>query len=151
MCNAQRGLKKRKKRRKLLVRKDLFCVIFNHGGWFIELPRWLSGLEPVCQCGKLRSNPWVRKSLWRRKQQPSSVFLPGKTHGQRKTHGGLQPMGLKRVWHNLMTMTIIKGDNDSLTWKILPNGLKHLGRPTVYFQMVISKINHTAQHSKKCF
>ena len=38
MCNAQRGLKKRKKRRKLLVRKDLFCVIFNHGGDSLSFP-----------------------------------------------------------------------------------------------------------------
>ena len=26
-------------------------------------------------------NPWVRKILWRRKQQPTPVFLPGKPHG----------------------------------------------------------------------
>ena len=28
-------------------------------------------------------NPWVRKSPWRRKWQPTPVFLPGETHGQR--------------------------------------------------------------------
>ena len=27
-----------------------------------------------------RSNPWVRKILWRRKWQPTAVFLPGKFH-----------------------------------------------------------------------
>ena len=26
---------------------------------------------------------WVRKNPWRRKWQPTPVFLPGKTHGQR--------------------------------------------------------------------
>ena len=30
-------------------------------------------------------DPWVKKSSWRRKWQPTSVFLPGKFHGQ----GGL--------------------------------------------------------------
>ena len=28
-------------------------------------------------------NPWVRKILWRRKWQPTPVFLPGEFHGQR--------------------------------------------------------------------
>ena len=30
-----------------------------------------------------RFNPWVRKIPWRRKWQPTPVFLPGKFHGQR--------------------------------------------------------------------
>ena len=28
-------------------------------------------------------SPWVRKILWRRKWQPTPVFLPGESHGQR--------------------------------------------------------------------
>ena len=28
-------------------------------------------------------DPWVGKSSWRRKWQPTLVFLPGKPHGQR--------------------------------------------------------------------
>ena len=28
-------------------------------------------------------DPWVRKILWRRKWQPTLVFLPGESHGQR--------------------------------------------------------------------
>ena len=48
-----------------------------------RLPRWLSGKESVCQCRRPRFNPWVRKIPWRRKWQPISVFLPGKSHGQR--------------------------------------------------------------------
>ena len=33
--------------------------------------------------GDSRFNPWVRKIPWRRKWQPTTVFLPGKAHGQR--------------------------------------------------------------------
>ena len=37
-------------------------------------------------------DPWVGKILWRRKWQPTPVFLPGKFHGQRilvgYVHGG---------------------------------------------------------------
>ena len=29
------------------------------------------------------SNPWVGKTPWRREWQPTPVFLPGKSHGQR--------------------------------------------------------------------
>ena len=33
--------------------------------------------------GEVRDNPWVRKIPWRRKWQPTVVFLPGESHGQR--------------------------------------------------------------------
>ena len=32
---------------------------------------------------KHRLDPWVGKIPWRRKWQPTPVFLPGKSHGQR--------------------------------------------------------------------
>ena len=32
-------------------------------------------------------DPWVGKIPWRRKQQPTPVFLPGKSHGQRRLEG----------------------------------------------------------------
>ena len=38
------------------------------------------------QCKRRKShgfNPWVRKIPWRRAWQPTPVFLPGKSHGQR--------------------------------------------------------------------
>ena len=61
------------------------------------LPGWHGGKEPACQCRRRRSlrfDPWVGTTLWRRKWQPSPVFLPGKrTEGP----GGLQSMGLQRV------------------------------------------------------
>ena len=36
------------------------------------------------QCKSPSFNPRVRKIHWRRKWQPTPVFLPGKSHGQRK-------------------------------------------------------------------
>ena len=42
----------------------------------------------VClQCEKHRFNPWVRKIPWRRRWQPTPVFLPGKSHGWRSPAG----------------------------------------------------------------
>ena len=46
--------------------------------------------EPACQwrsCRRPRFNPWVRKIPWRRAWQPTPVFLPGESHGQRSLAG----------------------------------------------------------------
>ena len=46
---------------------------------------WLSGEESAYQCRgcrRLRFYPWVGKISWRRKWQPTPVFLPGKSQGQ---------------------------------------------------------------------
>ena len=55
-----------------------------------ELPGWLTGKECACQCRRHRRqrfSPWVRKIPWRRKWQPTPVFLPGKSHGRRSLVG----------------------------------------------------------------
>ena len=39
-------------------------------------------------------NPWVRKNPWRGKWQPAPVFLPGKSHVQRR-QAGYSPWGYK--------------------------------------------------------
>ena len=41
--------------------------------------------------------PWVRKIPWRKKWQPTPVFLPGKSHGQRSL------VDCKKVGHKLET------------------------------------------------
>ena len=45
--------------------------------------RWCSGKKSTCQCRRHRLDPWVGKFPWRRKWQPTPVFLPEKSHGQR--------------------------------------------------------------------
>ena len=41
-------------------------------------------------------DPWVRKIPWRRKWQPTAVFLPGESHGQRSLVG-YSPCGHKEL------------------------------------------------------
>ena len=44
--------------------------------------------QGIClQCRKPGFGPWVRKIPWRREWQPSPVFLPGESHGQRNLVG----------------------------------------------------------------
>ena len=55
-----------------------------------QLDSWgLSGREPARQRRRRTFDPWVRTSPchWRRKRQPTPVFLPGKFHGQRSLAG----------------------------------------------------------------
>ena len=47
------------------------------------LPWWLSGKESAYQCKRHRFNPWVRKIPWRWAWQPTPVFMPRESHGQR--------------------------------------------------------------------
>ena len=47
-------------------------------------------LPTMCQCRRckrLRLSPWVQKIPWRRKWQPTPLFLPGKSQGQRNLMG----------------------------------------------------------------
>ena len=44
---------------------------------------WLSGEESAFQCRGRWLHPWMGKIPWRRKGQPTPVFLPGKSNGQR--------------------------------------------------------------------
>ena len=41
-------------------------------------------------------DPWVGKIPWRRALQPTPVFLPGESHGQRSL-AGYGPWGLKEL------------------------------------------------------
>ena len=80
-------------------------VISNHylrvAGF--RLPSWKGfpggsvDKEITCQCERCRSRGlllWVRKIPWRRKWQPTPVFLPGESHGQRNLVG-YSPWGCK--------------------------------------------------------
>ena len=67
-----------------------FSLTFPPEMRFRGFPSGTSGKELVCQCRrhkKLRFNPWVGKIPWRRKRQPTPVFLPGESHGQRSLVG----------------------------------------------------------------
>ena len=62
-----------------------------------------SVVETCQQCRRhkrCRLDPWVGQIPWRKKWQPTPVFLPGKFHGQGSLEGSL---GLQRVGHEWAT------------------------------------------------
>ena len=63
-------------------------------------------------------NPWVRKIPWKRKWQPSPIFLPGKSHRQRSLVG-YSPKGCKELdMAEWLSMDVIAF---SEFWVLLPN------------------------------
>ena len=64
-------------------------------GWnfTIKIPLlWLQHYQLICdafflQNAKMRTKKKKHKKTWRRKWQPTAVFLPGKVHGQRSLVG----------------------------------------------------------------
>ena len=65
-------------------------------------PRWHSGKESNCRCKRRGFNPWVRKIPWRIQWQPTPVFLPRESHGQRSL-ASYSPWCRKRIGYDLAT------------------------------------------------
>ena len=93
-------------------------------------PDGTSGKESTCQCrGHKRHgfDPWVGKIPWRRAWQPTSVYLPGESHGQRSL-AGCSPWGLKE-----------SDTNEATEHAHMHVGLKRGARPTVKGKTLLSK------------
>ena len=63
------------------------CLFPNYKVLHKGFPGGTSSKEPACQCKRYKIcelDPWVRKSWWKRAWQPTPVFLPGNSHGQRR-------------------------------------------------------------------
>ena len=77
---------------------------------WMGFPGGASGKEPACQGRRLKRwgcDPWIRKIPWRRKWQPTPVFLPGEFHGQRglvgyRTWGCKELDATEVTWHTSM-------------------------------------------------
>ena len=69
------------------------------------LPRGRSGKESACQCKRHRFDPCVGKVPWRRKWQPTPVFLPGKFHVQRSLAATVHGVAQSRIGLSMLTCT----------------------------------------------
>ena len=79
-----------------LPRARLVCMMI-----YTVSTRWLRGKESTRQFRgqrRCRVSPWVRRTPWRRKRQPTPIFLTGKSHGERSL-AGYSPWG-RRVGHD---------------------------------------------------
>ena len=72
-------------------------------------PGGAGGTDSACQrrrCRRCGLDPWVRKIPWRRAWQPTPVFMPGESQGQRGLAGYIQYIGLQRVAQDEVTQHI---------------------------------------------
>ena len=68
----------------MFILKKIFSL------FWLQFPGGISGKESICQCRRHKRcgfNTWVMRIPWRRKWQPTPVFLPGESHGQRSLAG----------------------------------------------------------------
>ena len=74
------------------------CVcVYTHMG----VPGGASGKEPTHECKRRRRHrfdPWVGKIPWRRTYQPTPVFLPGESHGQRSLGDTFHSVAKSWTW-----------------------------------------------------
>ena len=87
-----------------------------------------SGKESFCHRRRgmtCRFNPWVEKTPWSRKWQPTTIFLPGKFHGQSNLVGCSCKEGYKEsdmtqparvscqpfLWNSCMSGTMLSIDS----------------------------------------
>ena len=70
--------------------QGLKLEILEHWLECVGFPGGTGGKEHTCQCRRWKRrgfDPWVGKIPWRRAWQPTLVFLPGESHGQRSLVG----------------------------------------------------------------
>ena len=63
-------------------------------GWDFRATLVAQMVKNLPACGRPGFDPWVGKIPWRRKWQPTPVFLPGESHGRRSLVG-YSPWGHK--------------------------------------------------------
>ena len=92
-------------------------------------------------------DPWVKKIPWRRKWQPTAVFLPGKSHGQRNLEATVH--GAAKSWIQLSNSTT----TTNTTWYLsffFPT-TEHLKIVNKYVQFLSSsKIFHLQNAPWQC-
>ena len=71
-----------------MTKNRILFEIYENGDFYRDGDA--SGKELACQCRGLKRlgfNACVGKISWRRAWQPTPVFLPGESHGQRSPAG----------------------------------------------------------------
>ena len=75
---------------------EKLLAVINQVCYAVGIPGGASDKEPACQRRRWNRhgfNSWDETIPWRRTKQPTPVFLPGESHGQRSLEG-YSPRGL---------------------------------------------------------
>ena len=91
------SLKKKKSKAMTIHLLLLVCTRFQYWGF----PGGASGKEPSCQCRRCKRcklDFWVGMIPWRRRWQPTLVFLPGESHGQGVLGATVHGVTKSQIW-----------------------------------------------------
>ena len=92
--------------------------------------------NPAFQCRRHKRpwfDPWVGKISWRREWQPTPVFLPGESHGQRSLVG-YSPWGSKEPDTIERAYTWFRGEVNTLKLDLRSDWIWTLGNQWMYHQ-----------------
>ena len=80
--------------------------------WYFDFPGGSDGKSICLQFRRPEFIPWIGKIPWRRIWQPTLVFLPGKSRGQRSLVGyspwGRKELGMTERFHFIFTSWSLK-------------------------------------------
>ena len=119
---------------------------------YVLLGDWLRWQRIRLQCRRPGFDPWVGKTPWRRAWQPTLVFLPGESHGQRSLVG-YSPWGHRESDMTEQLSIIAQGKN--IKFHFVPTDKSRtptiLHRITPYKIILGSKtLKHHAHTYLKC-
>ena len=108
--------------------------------------KWIK--NPLANAGDLRHgfDPWVGKIPWRRIGQPTPVFLPGQSQGQRSL-AGFRPLGRKEAGETEATSHTLADFRSLCGWR-LP--WPRRCQPLLAALSTVSLL-HTNPHLRPCF
>ena len=107
------------------------------------------------QCRRRGFDPWFRKIPWRRKWQPTPVFMPGKSHGQRSLVGyslrGCESRTWLKGWacthgRNHLRQTLFYNSGLNLSCNLLNTVLKVENSICAYRVLLRISVIYTCDH-----
>ena len=80
-----------------------FYMYFLSYTWASQVAQLVKNLLQCWRCGRGGFDPWVGKSPWRRAWQPTPVFLPGESHGQKSLWATVHRVAQSWTWLNWLS------------------------------------------------
>ena len=76
-------------------------------------------------------NPWVREIPWRRARQPTSVFLPGQSHGERSLATVVQRVAKSWTWLKRLSRHTPYRTGNSIQYPVINHNGKRIWKRSI--------------------